>query len=268
MKKILLIIFLALIIPHYAVCEDLTEDLQMQPVYVEDSSLPSEVQVNLKQKIENNEESEDILLPEDVIENEYAPSVNFNSADSTPTVINLKTPQPIKAKSFKEYKIGNVQTVDPTRYLRTSKYSTQEYSIAPLTSGVVKKSGKFSYGTIFSSEIDTAQLENSTKVFTRYETEKYAFSTTFSKTEATNYGGTRSSLYLAPELKLGKGFSIKDVMRGDIETTKKKNEIVLIYKPPSLANTNSLQFEIGAGQSFYENADSRSTFRFSTSFKL
>lgn len=149
-----------------------------------------------------------------------------------------------------------------------SKFSTPEYDIHPVSTSYSKKFGKFSVGTTYGSSLSSARQSYSTGVFTKYEGRHFALNTGFSKSTNSNYDSYSDSFSLAPELKITKRLSLLDVMQTDINQINKSNEVVLRYTPHFKKYADDIQFELGAGQSFYQDTYVDSSVRFSTKFKL
>ncbi len=96
-------------------------------------------------------------------------------------------------------------TIEEQRRYETPKID--EYLINPTFGELTYQSGKFSYGTTFGTELDTAQLEYRTKLFTRYDTKRFGIMTAIGKDAYTTSGNQLNSVYIVPEIKLGKGFT-------------------------------------------------------------
>ncbi len=182
--------------------------------------------------------------------------------------INLSKPKKIESKSL----ISGVKkpTFAPMQdeFGSASKFATQEYAIRPVSTDFVQKQGNFSFGTSYNSYLDSAQVNYSTGIFTKYDWKHFAISSTFAKNTNSNYDSYDHKIYIAPELKLTKRLSLLDVMQTDVQQINKKNEIVLRYTPRTKKYADDIQFELGAGQSFYEDNFIKSSLRFSTRFKL
>lgn len=147
-----------------------------------------------------------------------------------------------------------------------SKFSSVEYNMAPVTSNYAIQSGRWSYGTIFNSSIDTTEWKSSTGLFTRYDAKHFAINAAMSRNDgAFSYS---DNIYIAPEWKINRQLSVKEVFKSEFGQTKTKNEIVLMYKPQVRNHPDLLQFEVGAGQSFNQNQSVGQSFRFSTKIRL
>ena len=149
-----------------------------------------------------------------------------------------------------------------------SKFATQEYNIKPVSTSYVQKVGNMSFGTMYDSSLDSAQVSYSTGVFTKIEGKYFALKTAFSKNTNNSYDSYSDKIYFIPELKLTKRLSLLDVMQTDVYQINKSNEVVLRYTPHLKQHEDDVQLEVGAGQSFYQNTYVNSSVYFSTRFKL
>lgn len=185
---------------------------------------------------------------------------------TTQTGINYTKPKSFGSKSL----IGKKPTFHPMQEeLGTaSKFSTHEYDIGPVSGSFSRRVGKFTVGTTYNSALSSARVNYSTGIFTRYENKHFALNTAFSKKTSDNYDAFSDSFSFAPELKLTNRLSLLDVMQMNANQLNKSNEVVLRYTPHFKKYADDVQFELGAGQSFYENAYLNSSVRFSTRFKL
>lgn len=188
-----------------------------------------------------------------------------------PTVyrsVNLSKPKGVETKSF--FTDSQKPTFTPleNNLNAASKFSTEEYSINPISSSYSKKFGKFSFGTMYGSYLNSAQMNYSTGLFAKYEGKHFALGTGFSKSANNNYDAYNENFYVAPELKLTKRLSIMDVIETDAGQINKSNELVLRYTPHFKKFADEVQFEVGAGQSYYEDNFVKSSLRFATRFKL
>lgn len=185
-----------------------------------------------------------------------------------PEHLNLSAPQKFEAKSLKAVIEGGNNLYSAPHFSDMSNYSSLEYAISPIGGATSNGKGRFSYGTTFSSAIDSSQLENTTKIYTRYATKHVAVSTAYGKSISSGTWEGADTFYVAPEIILGKGFALRDVMSNNITYQKYTNELVLLYHPQKTKHLENLEFELGAGQTFYRNAGTKTSIRFSTSFKL
>ena len=152
-------------------------------------------------------------------------------------------------------------------FINASKFSSQEYNIKPISTAYSKKYGQFSFGTSYDSSLDSARASYTTGVFTKYEGKHMALKTMFTK-NTQDYDSYSDKIYFIPEFKLTKRLSLLDVMQTDVFQINKSNEVVLRYTPHTSKYADDVQFEVGVGQSFYEDSYLDSSIRFSTRFKL
>lgn len=218
----------------------------------------SDIELNgyLQYNQQGEEDVEDSSIHLDPVENR---SVNF----SKPKKLNSND-------LFADFKKPSFSPIQDQENLEAaaSKFSSQEYQINPVSTSYSKKIGRFSFGTMYDSYIDSAQVNYSTGLFSKYETKHFAVSTAFSKSTNSNYDTYNEKIYLIPEWKITKRLSLLDVMQTDVEQINKKNELVLRYTPHFKNHSDDVQFEVGAGQSYYDDNYVKSSVRFSTKFKL
>ena len=151
---------------------------------------------------------------------------------------------------------------------KASKLTGDEYYIVPIFNYVSEQAGNFSYGTYYGASIDSAQMTYSTSLFTRYDTKYCALTGLLSSDSQSIDGSYKSMLGVAPELKLTKSLSIRDTIKTYMGVPVKKNQISLIYTPQLKRYIDSLRFELGLSQAFYENGATNYSLEFSTKFKL
>jgi len=150
-----------------------------------------------------------------------------------------------------------------------SSLNTVEYSIAPISGTSFTKKGGFSAGTMYNQGIDYAELEQSTGVFSRYESKYFAISTAYEKTVNSTNNNYNDNFYLAPELIINQYFSLKEVLSADIAKNRKKAEFILSVNPFGKKDSDRLRLELGASSTYDDtNALLKNQFKFSTKFKL
>lgn len=254
MKKILLLALILIFSMQICLAEDETEE-DINSYFTEEPEQTTEIQGHLEynQAVEDQEQEQNAIQLET--------PVNYNA-------VNITKPQKIESKSL----VSGIKkpTFQPIQdELETaSKFSTQEYNIRPISTSYSKKFGKFSFGTMYDSSLGSAQVNYSTGLFSKYEGKHFALSTAFSKNTNYNYDSYNDKFFIAPELKLTKRLSFLDVMQTDVNQINKSNELVLRYTPHFKKYADEVQFELGAGQSFYEDNYIKSSIRFSTKFRL
>lgn len=143
--------------------------------------------------------------------------------------------------------------------------------ILPLSGSVTEQIGAgFSYGQTWDQELTQfAQMENTTAFFLRYDSPKW-FSFTTSIRQASNQDiGTQYNLFrLAPEFHITDKLTLKDSFTNYMAQTRYKNEVTLIYTPSLKKYADSLKFELGVAQTYYQGGRQRNQIQFSTGFKL
>ena len=142
--------------------------------------------------------------------------------------------------------------------------------ILPLSGSVSEQMGGFSYGQSWEQELSSiAQMEYTTAFFVKYDTPK-AFSFTTSVRQASNQdvGTQYNTLRLAPEWHITDKLTLKDSFTNYLNQTRNKNELTLVYTPALKKYAESLKFELGVAQSYYQTGRRSSSVSFSTKFKL
>lgn len=252
MKKILLLILILVFNLQFCLADEETyEDINS---YF--TSEPEQV-TELNGYVEYEQNAED--QESDIIQLEE--SANRNT-------INITKPQKIESKSL----ISDVKnpTFEPIQdnLKALSKNYIPEYSIKPVSTSYSRKFGKFSFGTAYNSGLSSAKTNYSTSIFTKYEGKIFAISTAFAKSTNDNYNYYNDNFFIVPEIKLTKRLSLLDVMQTDASQINKSNQLVLKYTPHLKKYADDVEFQLGAGQSFYNNNYINSSVSFSTKFKL
>lgn len=255
MKKILLLLLILIIgIQPCFAQEENEEDI--------DSYFTEEPQVTQTPEfhgyLEYNEEARQVEPEQESI---YLEPINVKS-------INISQPKKIESKSL----ISNMKkpVFDPIQdqLNAVSKFSSQEYNVKPISTSYGKKIGRMTFGTMYDSSLSGGAQSDTTGLFTKYDGKYFALSAAFSKSSNYNSADYSDKVYFAPELKLTKRLSLLDVMQTDVNQINKKNELVLRYTPHLKKYADDVQFELGAGQSYYDDSYVKSSVRFSTRFKL
>lgn len=231
-------------------------------IFTNDPQTSSELQGYLEYDETPNDT---IYLKEQV---ESSQNTIYLKSPSNVNSLKLKAPAKVGTKSLISTSIKKIPMSEVDSLDAASKFSTQEYNISPINGDYTIKSGGMSFGTVYNSDIDGAQSVYSTGVFTKYEGNHFAVKAGFTKNTKSAYSSYSDKIFFAPELKLTKRLSILDVIQTDMQQINKKNEVVLRYTPSIKKHADDVQFEVGAGQYFYENNYINSSVRFSTRFKL
>ena len=216
-------------------------------------------------------ESEDYIEPENIPLKGYAEFVEDSNAiyltdDNDRFVLNLKVPQKITTSTLADEHEKIFASKAPTIY---SKYGAEEYQIMPKDAASNIEHKGLSFGTNMEQEVDYGELEHTATFFTRYNKGRFALSTAYERTICSTYNNYYDNLYVAPELKLNKYMSIKQILTADMTRNRKKNEVVLSVSPLAKTQGDRLNLEVGASQT-YEDTNSliRERIKFNARFKL
>lgn len=253
MKKVLLFLFIAtfIIFTSQTCFAQNEEDEDIDTYFNEENTVEIEGYLQYNESRQTDEE-------DNAIELDTQGNVNK---------INFTNPKKVGPKSVSStVKKPSFKPID--EFEVASKFSSQEYEIRPISTEFKQTVGRFSFGTSYDSYLDSASPSYVTKFFSKYDWKYAALGTSFSRSTNLNDTNFDSKISFIPELKLTKRLSLLDVMQTDINQINKKNEIVLRYKPHFKKYAEDVQFELGAGQSFYEDNYIKSSLRFSTSFKF
>ena len=230
-----------------------------------DTSIESEPSIINNPKIINTpEENKETKLEGNIELNEYQ-EISLDKSIERPA-LNIKpsnTILPVYTPGIADSRIRKRSAL-----ATSSKLTGQEYYIAPVFNVVQDQTGNFSYGTYYGASLDNAQMTYSTSWFTRYDGKKYAITGTYSTDSQSINGAYQSMLGISPEIKLSKSLALRDTVKTYMGVPVKKNQISLIYTPQLKKYIDSLRFELGLSQSFYENGANNSSIEFSTKFKL
>lgn len=214
-----------------------------------DNFVPENEALNLKGRIEFNENGEILLNDEDTDKNE----------------IKLSLPKAVKATSLSE--VNSSKTTVADKQAKISDFYSTFWSKSEQSVLNSKRNGCLSYGSYFENVISDTQMEYRTKFYTRYDTKKFALTTALGQDQYITSGNFLNYFYITPEYKLKHGFVLKDAFK--ISTIgRRKNEIILQYNPKTKTLENNLNFELGVGQTTYESNRSVYHFKFATTFRL
>lgn len=182
--------------------------------------------------------------------------------------INFSKPKKFSSKSLLPGPQQPIFTPIQDKLKPASSFSSQEYSVRPVSTSYSQKFGKFRFGTSYDSELSSASANHSTEIFSKYEGKHFAVSAAFSKDLNVNADSFNDTISFAPEIKLTKNLSFLDIMKTDVNQINKSNEVVLRYTPHFKKYADEVQFELGTAQSFYEDNYVKSSIKFSTRFKF
>lgn len=177
-------------------------------------------------------------------------------------VLNIKTPQKISAT-----KSLNLSTT-PKKQL--TQYQDAEYIIAPSTIKAAGKTGDFTFGALYGNEIDNiAMLETETGLFTKYEKDRFAISSSFKKSLNTTYAKDYNTISFTPELKVNNYISLKNKLSADITRNRRSSELIFSLNPFGKKDKDRMLLELGAKETVYmDTGFNKTQFSFSTIFKL
>lgn len=221
--------------------------------------------------VDTSEENSDEIKLEDIVSattlKGYATYIEDSNTihlkdENDNYVLNIKTPQKISAS-----KKLNLSTT-PKKQL--SQYQDAEYIIAPSTIKASGKSGNFTFGALYGNEIDNiAMLETETGLFTKYEKERFAISSTFKKSLNTTYAKDYNTISFTPELKVNNYISLKNKLSADITRNRRSSELVFSLNPFGKKDKDRMLLEVGAKETVYmDTGFNKTQFSFSTIFKL
>lgn len=183
--------------------------------------------------------------------------------------INLKTSNMIIPVKDEKIKTNGLDIFERSAISMATRVTGEEYFIKPVWSYIEEQNGKFSYGTIYSSGLDTAQLQTTMNIYTRYDFKYFAITGAVGTNES-NVEGTRDEkiIQFAPEIKLSKSFVIRDTVQAYVNEDYKKNKISIIYTPQWQAHPDILRFELGFSNTYYAGGKTRSAVEFSTRIRF
>lgn len=183
--------------------------------------------------------------------------------DNDNFVINLKVPQKITASK-------GLDLASHTRTNQISKHTNTEYNIAPKSVISSSTKGDFTIGALYENEVDNiAMLESETGLFTRYEKDKFAVSSSFKKSLNTTYAQDYNTISVTPELKLNSYISLKNKLSADITRNRRSTELIFSLNPFGKKDRDRMLLEAGAKQTYYvDTGENKTQLNFSATFKL
>ncbi len=182
--------------------------------------------------------------------------------DNDEFVLNIKNPQKIISEKSLNFGVPDAKP--------TLRYLNEEYLIAPHAINTSSKIGNFTIGAQYNNEVDNiAMLETETGLFTKYERNKFALSSSVTKSLNTTYAQDYNTFSIAPEFKLNNYMSLKNVLSADVTRNKRASKLVFSINPFGKKDYDRLRFEFGAKQTYNIETENTSTqFSFSTQLKL
>ena len=183
--------------------------------------------------------------------------------DNDNFVINLKVPQKITASK-------GLDLASHSRSKEITKHNNTEYNIAPKSVIASSTQGDFTIGALYENEVDNiAMLESETGLFTRYEKDKFAVSSSFKKSLNTTYAQDYNTISVTPELKLNSYISLKNKLSADITRNRRSSELIFSLNPFGKKDRDRMLLEAGAKQTYYvDTGENKTQLNFSATFKL
>ena len=229
-----------------------------------------EIMLNMKQEISDDEADEtpddnDVTLGATVLKG-YAQYVEDSNAiylkdENNNFVLNIKSPQKISASKGLNLSSTN---------RNIQRYTDAEYQIAPNSIKTTDKIGDFTLGALYGNEVDNiAMLETETGLFTKYEKNRFAVSSSVKKSLNTTYAQDYNTISITPELKLNNYISLKSTLKADVTRNRRSSELKFSFNPFGKKDKDKLIFEAGAKQTYFVNSGAVKTqVNFSAIFKL
>ena len=181
-------------------------------------------------------------------------------------VINIKSPQKVAAETVID---KNKIVPDVKNIYSISKFKGEEYNISPRTKNFTQQDGNWSFGTSFDSEISTSQLENTTSLFTKYDSKYFSLSSKYKKNNMTITQIQTDNFSVIPELKFNNIFAIQEVFSADMTRNRRSSELIFSINPLGNKDVDRMRFNVGAKQTYDVNTGNTwSQLNFTTNFKL
>lgn len=273
MKRLLLLVLgLMLFTPVYSMeIENQTEGIQTihQYVYNIDDENNSTIETHEEKSSNKDYIPSELELHGNIIYNESTQTaIELDNTVKKPQ-INLKTSQMVIPVTNTRIKTTGIYMPDRSALSVASRLTGEEYLIAPVWSNISEQFGNFSYGTIYSSGIDSCQLQSSMNIYTRYDFKYFAITGAVGTNES-NVEGTvdERTIQIAPEIKLSKSFAIRDTVQAYVNQDYKKNRISIIYTPQWKKHPDILRFELGLSHTYYSGGKVRSAVEFTTKIRF
>lgn len=214
--------------------------------------------------------SAEVELNGSVIYNEGVNSMpEVELQDVVKPKIKLKTANMIIPVNETHSKSSSVIPI-PSRsaFADATRLKGEDYCLIPVWSLVKESLGNFTYGTEYFTCVDTAQLETTMNIYTRYDFKHFAITGGVGSHEKRSQGYNDSIVKIAPEIKISKSVVIRDTVQAYVMNNVKKNRISIIYTPQIKNHPDVLRFELGFSNSFYAGGRVNSAVEFSTKIRL
>ncbi len=253
------------------VSDDITADTSG-----DDNQSEDETETSAEAQSDETAQNDDTYNLDDMYSYILKGSVSYDEDEENAVNLSLNNNQYLAVKinkpvSVKENYFGSLK---PSESLFSNKAYTMrngsEYSIKPM-SGEASKTvkGGWSAGTTYNQGIDYGELEQSSGIYSKYQYKNFAISTSFAKTINSTNNDYNNNFYLSPEFAINQYFKIKSYVSVDTAKKRKKAEVSLSINPFGNKDTDRLNFEIGANETYDEvNNTFKNQFKFSTNFKF
>ena len=272
MKRLLLLLsFLVLCLPVYSVEID-----QPKAIETVHHVIPLDDEEETIDSHGHETQYDDLYFPNEVelkgsvIYNEGAnvKEIELDKTVEKPHII-LKTSNMVIPVKDEKIRTTGLDIYNRSAIATATRVTGEEYSIRPVWSYVAEQTGNFSYGTIYSSGIDTCQLQTTMNIYTRYDFKHFALMGAVGTNES-NVEGTldQKTIQFSPEIKLSKSFVIRDTVQAYVNENYKKNKISIIYTPQWKKHPDMLWLELGFSNTYYGGGKTRSAVEFSTRIRL
>jgi hypothetical protein len=249
--------------------EKISDDVEIIEDGITSDDITADTNLDTQISEDNNDYSEDEYEIEDMYSDVLHAYVSYDDEDTISLDDNIDSLLSIKIDKPFSVKGGKYYASKTSANYAYSKYNNMEYSITPISSKNYRSLGGFSAGTTYNQGIDYAELEQSTGIFSRYDSKYFAISTSYAKTVNTTNNNYNDNFYFSPELKLNQYFTLKEILSADITRNRKKVEFVLSINPFGNKDTNKLRIEFGANATYDDtNALLKNQVKFSTKFSL
>ena len=230
--------------------EDAEEDSVDDEDVVEDYELGDMYTDVLKGYAEYNEEDENSIFLEDDLNDVLA--------------LNIKKPSKVSDEVYSGS--DNLFFKSPEIF---TKYNKVEYSIAPVSNVTTTTKGNFSIGTTYNQGIDYAEFEQTTGIFSRYDTKYFAVSSAYKKTINSTNNNYNDKFYFAPEIKINQYFTLRETLSADIVKNIRQAEFTISINPFGRKDLDRLKFELGTNSIFDgTNTLLKNQFKIQTNLKL
>lgn len=268
MKRCLLLLFILLIPPAFVQAIEIEAPKAVETI---NHVVPKQPAQTIDTQLEEHEDyySAEVELKGSVIYNEGVnsiPEVELENVEKPK--IKLKTANMIIPVAEKNKLQTTIPMPSRSALSDAVRLKGEDYCLIPVWSLVKESMGNFTYGTEYFTCVDTAQLETTMNIYTRYDFKHFAITGGVGTQEKRSQGYNDNIIKFAPEIKLSKSVVIRDTVQTYVMNNVKKNKISIIYTPQIKNNPDVLRFELGFSNSFYAGGRVNSAVEFSTKIRL